>query len=104
MQDLNDWQIKLLYYIRCNGNVNDLIYDSYTMNDVVETVHEMVKCGILCYSDSRYCVTPEGDKVFQKSRIHEKGMYKYMFGDSSKKIDSIDINDVYIPRKRKIEK
>ena len=104
-----DWTLHLLKIVSKNGNINELLYDKYDIAFLMRQMRLYVQTGVLTRVEGRYIITEEGVKL-QTSIAKElgyRGIYKNVMHDFRYMqiqlpciLDNMDIDDVYIPRKR----
>lgn len=104
-----DWTLHLLKIVSKNGNINELLYDKYDIAYLMRQMRLFVQTGVLARIEGRYIITEEGFKL-QSSITKElgyRGIYKNVMHDFRYMqiqlpciLGDMDVDDVYIPRKR----
>ena len=96
------WDLTLFQILRVRGNVSYLIDNEHTYTDILLRINKFIENGILRKIDDSFVLTENGQDYYHKlSRsLGKRGLYKYFMESSENKKTTINVEDIYIPRKR----
>lgn len=104
-----DWTLHLLKVVSKNGNINELLYGEYDLPFLMRQIRVYVQNGVLARVEGRYVITEEGNRlrIAITKELGYRGIYKNVMHDFRYirpqipcLIQDMDIEDIYIPRKR----
>lgn len=101
MKEFNDWQCRIISVIIHNGNIETLLYDDYTLDNLIGELHFLEATGYIKKENSTYIVTDLGLAILDETNNQKKGIYKYIYEDQMYQFERLDIDAIYIPRKRR---
>lgn len=96
------WELTLYQVLRVNGNVYYLIDEKHSYTNVLLYISTLRKHGMVNKIDDSFQLTRDGHRYYhQLSRtLGKRGLYKYFMESIENKTESINNDDIYIPRKR----
>ena len=102
MNEDKKWQLTLLQILRVCGNVYYLVDDRHSYTDVLLFINKLRAQGLVCKENDSFKLTKEGFSYYHQlcHALGKKGVYKYFMESSENKTVAINIEDIYIPRKR----
>lgn len=101
MKDYSNWQIQILSAVKHNGNVMNLLDVQHTLDDLMNALQSLEVDNLILEIGGAYVLTDEGETKLNQSQKDKKGIYKYIFEDKMYQTERLDIEAIYIPRKRR---
>lgn len=97
-----EWKLLLLTIIARNGNVNELLYGDYDLQYLLRQLKVFVDEGYVAHVENSYHITQKGEKLSCSIRntLHYKGINRFVLPDRRYSMDSLSVEDIYIPKKK----
>lgn len=96
------WDLTLFQILRLRGNVTYLIDDNHTYTDILLRINMFIEKGLVRKTDDSFVLTEKGQDYYQQLNcsLGKRGLYKYFMESNENKKTTINVEDIYIPRKR----
>lgn len=101
MKESDDWRCRIISAIMHNGNVEDLLYGTHTLDDLMVELHSLETAGFIIKENRTYKTTELGEKILADTNREKRGIYKYVYEDQMYRMERLDLEAIYIPRKRR---
>jgi DNA-binding HxlR family transcriptional regulator len=97
-----EWKLHLLTIIARNGNVNELLYGDYDLQYLLRQLRVFVEEGLVARVENSYRITQKGEELSCSIRntLHYKGINRFVLPDRRFSIDTLSVEDIYIPKKK----
>ena len=98
--------LKLMQIIRTNGNIYFLLNNGFDIKSLMHTLDSLKETQLVQMTQEQIILTGKGEMYFHKlsAKLGKRGLYKYFCNDAGFRIPQLSIEEVYIPRKRKMKK
>lgn len=95
----------LLQVIRVDGNINQLISFGLSFVDILNSLEDLKKKGIVVQNDNGLTLTALGKSMFYSlnRKIGHRGLYKYLMPDYYSRITQLKTDDIYLPQKETVK-
>ncbi|MCQ2073395.1 MAG: hypothetical protein MJY96_09785 [Bacteroidaceae bacterium] len=95
----------LLQIIRVDGNINQLISFGLSFVDILNSLEDLKKKGIVVQKDNGLILTALGKSMFYSlnRKFGHRGLYKYLMPDYFSRITQLQTDDIYLPQKETVK-
>lgn len=96
------WELSLFQILRVCGNVYYLADDRHSYTDILLYISKLRDRGLVIKTDDQLRLTKDGQIYYRQlcRSLGKRGLYKYLMESNDKRIPSLALDDIYVPRKR----
>ena len=94
----------LLHIIKNNSNINRLIRENITAEEIGDQIENLLKNNHLFFENKKLYLTYKGEELYQNlsKDYKQRDKSKWIEEEEKSKIDKIDKNFIYLPSENEI--
>lgn len=95
----SELELQLLQLVRVNGNIYHLLIRGWTHTDIIKTLSNLAKQGVVKVNESGTSMTVKGQQYFRNlcNSLGKKGIGRYLSPDIEHRILPLPKDSIYIP-------
>lgn len=97
-----EWTLHFLTVVARNGNINELLYGDYDVSYMLRSIRMFEAEGVIEQREGRFMLTEQGIHLSctLQRQLGLKAIYKFVMPDRRFRLESMIVDDIYVPRKR----
>ncbi len=100
----NLYLVKILSVVKYNRSLDELLADGLYYSQIALLINEAIENNYVEYDDKyQLSMTEKGENAYSeaKKEVFSQDKSDWVLPDTSSRIEKIEINEVYLPRKKK---
>ena len=92
-------ELLLMQLVLVNGSISSLIEAGLTFVDIHKLIHQYKRSKYIISDNGKLQITKEGEVKFNElcRYLNKKGLYKYLSPNYKYKMNTMNLEEIYIP-------
>ena len=97
-------KIKLLFLVKKNSSITELLKDGFTYSQIANMINELVLQGFIKEIDEKLTITDLSENWISKFKVSNKlkGFDSWILPEEKSKIEKFNEKDVYLPHRNEL--